>query len=137
MLPSAPFRYAGSWSSTTRYVRNDLVVSPIDSKAYVLVIDRIIGGLDPSEQVDGWLINPNLTRPIFGAYTETTGGSVELVLSISGLTATGTVIINYINGGASRPQSIKGIVNSTNTCTVYFHEAMEVDDQVLWQVLSF
>jgi len=52
-------RYAGIWSVTQYYALNMMVVSPIDSQAYVLQITNLTGGSDPSVVSPNWLLIPS------------------------------------------------------------------------------
>jgi len=136
-LPSAPFRYAGNWNNATTYYRNDLVISPLANKAYVLLLDTLTGGSDPSASAD-WVLNPNLSQNTFGTYVEATGGNLDVSIPIIGLTATGTVSICYVHVGVGGgPQYLKTITNSANTCDMTFNQAVGIGDQIIWQVLAF
>jgi hypothetical protein len=128
-------RYAGVWNGSTTYTYNNMVVSPLNNKAYSLVVDNWSGGLDPSlEILNNWLLlNPSL----FGTYTETTGMNTQVTLTIPNLTDTGTVSICYVHAGlGGGPQYLKTITNTANTCLLTFNTPVDTNDQIIWQVLS-
>ena len=58
-IPSVPLRYAGIWSATVAYIQNEMVVSPIDNNAYVLIVPSLIGGSDPSVASADWILIPS------------------------------------------------------------------------------
>jgi hypothetical protein len=180
-IPSVPLRYAGIWNSTTLYFIDYLVVSPVDDKAYVLVVPSLSGGTDPSVPSADWVLVPDtgggggagvssletltgeitlssstatftpsgqnidvvITYPVpppslpSGRYLEATGGSKVVVLSITGLTENGIVSICYVHtGGGGGSQYTVSIVPSADECTINFNTFVDLDDQIIWQVLS-
>lgn len=58
-IPSGIIRFAGTWSVTQRYIYAELVISPIDSSAYVLVVNSLTGGTDPSTPSANWVLIPS------------------------------------------------------------------------------
>jgi hypothetical protein len=133
-IPSTPLRYAGVWNATTLYYIDNLVISPINNKAYVLVVPSLTGGTDPSITSANWVLAD--TTP-FGTYKEETGGNTTVVITIPNLTDTGTVSICYVHaGGGGGTQYIKSITNTANTCTIVCNTAVDISDQIIWQVLS-
>ena len=172
-------RFAGVWNSTTEYYLDNLVVSPLDDKAYVLTVSSLTGGTDPSvpsadwELVssgggvagvssletltgeitlssdtatftpDGQNIGVLISYPVppspppSGIYTEDTGGSATVNISIGGLTTTGIVSICYVHaGGGGGSQYIKSITNTANNCRVICNTVVDINDQIIWQVLQ-
>lgn len=131
---AALLRFAGVWNSSTQYYSNNSVVSPENNKCYSLLSQSLSGGADPSvNDVDWLLLNPSL----FGTYFETTGGELTVDIVIPNLTATGTVSICYVHAGlGGGPQYLKTITNSANLCSMTFNTPVDIDDHIIWQVLS-
>ena len=137
-MTTISYRFAGNWLVSSTYYTNDMVISPITAKPYVLVVDSLIGGSDPSVPSPNWIQAGQIGLPTFGVYTEATGGSPNVSIPISGLTTTGTVSICYIHaGGGGGSQYTKSITSSANTCAMVFNSAVDIGDQIIWQVLAF
>jgi len=58
-IPSGIIRFAGTWSVTHRYIYAELVISPVNSSAYVLVVNELLGGTDPSVPSANWVLIPS------------------------------------------------------------------------------
>lgn len=77
-IPSAPLRYAGIWNVSNTYLQNDMVVSPTDNQAYILIVPSLSGGDDPSVASDNWVLNPNTGGGGGVTTLNTKSGAVEL-----------------------------------------------------------
>jgi len=72
-------RYAGVWNVSITYFFNNMVVSPLDDKAYLLTLSSLTGGTDPSVPSADWELAPNGGGGGGGVTTlNTKTGAVEL-----------------------------------------------------------
>lgn len=106
-IPSGIIKYCGTWSSGT-YQYADMVVSPIDLGAYVLVISTITGGSDPSVPSADWVLVPSgggggggtITAVIAGTNLQGGGSSGAVTLDVTdNINATNAYLTNEV--GAS------------------------------------
>nr|WPF46746.1 MAG: hypothetical protein [Lake Baikal virophage 11] len=105
-IPSGIIKFAGTWSVSASYVYADLVVSPIDQSAYVLVVNSLSGGSDPSVPSADWFFVPS-------------GGGVDQLVAGTNVTLTppsglGTVTIDATAGAGGVSQIINGTYTSVN-----------------------
>jgi hypothetical protein len=74
-LPINLLKSAGFWDIARTYYEYDCVVSTIDNNSYCCVIDRIIGGPDPSVQPSAvWIPFPVASKgfpPVYGSFSST------------------------------------------------------------------
>jgi len=49
-------RFAGTWNVNTFYVKGNMVISPINTKAYILSLTSLTGGTDPSVPSANWVL---------------------------------------------------------------------------------
>lgn len=99
-LPNV-MNWRGLWDNTTQYFRNDVVISPVDSAAYIALNLSTLGGGDPSTALPSeWLI----LSPGVGGITSVTAGA--------GISITGTPTIPQINNtGVTSLVAGTGITN--------------------------
>lgn len=57
VLPDA-MNWRGVWNNTTQYYRNDVVLSPADTAAYIALTVSALGGGDPSVNPDWTVLSP-------------------------------------------------------------------------------
>lgn len=150
-IPSGIIRFAGTWSVTTQYVYADLVVSPIDNSAYVLVVNSLFGGTDPSIPSANWVLIPssgggtspvtsvlagtNITSVIDvgGAWTVNAPDPVSInngiPYTLSGATA-GAVITNK-GSGITNPMT-QNIFNLMTTITFNLPTVLSATDSIYY-----
>lgn len=92
---TSELRYAGVWNATSTYFRNDMVLSPINSKAYILVVNSLMGEADPSVASDNWTLNPSnkVVASINNLLNDVTLTTSDDLLHIATSSATNTITI--------------------------------------------
>lgn len=111
------------WDITTQYFQNDVVLSPVDDGAYILLTDStLLGGLDPSDALSSWysLSKSTVGTLVSNAATVTGGASPAYV--VTGLTLPDT------------PASSQWLVTIQGTATSA--AALLATDWVEWTVAS-
>lgn len=75
------------WDVTTQYFQNDVVLSPVDDGAYILLVDSVIlGGLDPSVPASSWYSLSKSTAGSVVSQSATVTGGATPAYVVTGLT---------------------------------------------------
>lgn len=70
-IPSGIMKYRGNWSVQETYLYADMVVSPINSNACVLIVTTLTGGSDPSVPSANWVLVPSGSEVYQATYYKT------------------------------------------------------------------
>jgi len=102
-IPSGIIKYRGDWSVSITYSYADMVVSPINSKAYVLIISTLTGGSDPSVPSANWVLVPSGSEVYQATYYKTTvqnltSGNTDITFDGVGAWSNPNGYITHTNG---------------------------------------
>ena len=66
-MSNSLLRYAGVWNASTTYYSNNMVVSPLNGEAYLLLLTSLTGGSDPSIPSANWVLAPSGSNEVIQA----------------------------------------------------------------------
>jgi len=110
------------WSATTQYFQNDVVLSPVDDGAYVLLVtSTLLGGLDPSDPASDWysLSKSTAGTAVVDSAVTATGGAT------TAYTLAGTPVLT-LSAGSSWMVTVQA--NATAAA------ALDASDWLKWTV---
>ena len=123
-IPNGIIRFSGTWSGAVVYVYADLVVSPIDSNAYVLVVSSLSGGNDPSVPSANWVLMPSGGSG--GTPTEITQGGATVACKTDGDIVVETITL--LDGSNTNIGMTAGTFNLLTTNATSQNASIDITD---------
>lgn len=126
-----------SWNGTKIEWAN--AVSNINLATGSVVIENpITSVISVTTDVPSSRITVGMAQGASGVYTEATGGSPNVTISITGMTSTGLVSLTYVHaGGGGGSQYLKTFTAGTNQVSLVYNTNVDVGDQIIWGVLKY